>query len=832
MMFRGKMVPGLVAFLSSVGFALAQTMIPQVVTGPEGLQKLRYGRMDLLAAGEGKLTVQRVEMREYRPPTTAPLPKGQKPVRGSDLPRCEADLSGGVYTFDPKTGIAEFRNNWGTVSCTYALIDNRLDMLVKIVNTSTNEIDGVELTLLKLLWPGKTGGTIDNDRVLGYLMASNDQTSVALCNWEASRPVRVSLAAREGQDQGAAISLVVPKEEWPHHPIVDDAYFQIPGRPIAPGASDQYHVSVHMGPADAGVPQLCKAMLDQFRKDRPMMLKWPDRRPIGRIFLANSWTQWKTNPRGYLFGKGQKNDVFTPEGLAEFRLALLASADVYIKNLKDNGAQGAIIWDLEGAEFWHPMTYIGNPHQMSLVSPEMERCADEFMRKFREAGLRVGVTLRPTEISLGGKPWTKFWHRDTKDPVEHLAAKIQYCKSRWGCTIFYLDSNVYGTYNAWDVEVTDKRIPWVMPTRILAEIAKRHPDVLIIPEHENAGYYAFAAPYKTQMIEQYASNPNAQAIWPESFSVVISDERTMEYRWEPYLAACLRGDVLFTEAFYTPLYNVYVRLINEEAGYLKTGWPKALVDRANAKALFPLTQDPDARTRYHAARALGQIKRPDAVVALGAMLGDSNLVVRKAALVALGQGGRLDDPQLIASLAGMLRNPDKTTGFLKVVAAETLGAAGEPAVGPLVDLLNSKEAGPSVPSAIRALGLTRTKNPSAHEAVVVVLKDPKRDYWTRLLACRAAGEAKMETAVEPLLACLPAGNEDLTEAAIIALGQIGDPRAIQPLVSLFDRKFNSWTRMRIPQAMDNALRQLTGKDLNGKDAWRALIQPAGLMPPQ
>jgi hypothetical protein len=72
----------------------------------------------------------------------------------------------------------------------------------------------------------------------------------------------------------------------------------------------------------------------------------------------------------------------------------------------------------------------------------------------------------------------------------------------------------------------------------------------------------------------------------------------------------------------------------------------------------------------------------------------------------------------------------------------------------------------------------------------------------------------------------------LTEAAIIALGQIGDPRAIQPLVSLFDRKFNSWTRMRIPQAMDNALRQLTGKDLNGRDAWRALIQPAGLMPPQ
>lgn len=750
--------------------------------------------------GTPEFVVHRVELREYRvPATNAP------PVRGSDLPRHAAEAGKGV--FDVKTQVATSSNDWGVIACAYKHVENRLDLLVTVTNTSLEEIDGLELTLLKLQWPGKKGGTIDQDRVLAYLMTTGEQ-AVAVGNWEAARPVHVTVT-----DDGT-LKLVVPKEEWPHHPIVDDVYFSIPGRQVPPRGSDRYHVSVHVGPRETTAAELCKPVLEHFRKERPLTLKWPDRRTIGRVFLANSWTQWKTNPRGYLFGKGQNNNVFTPEGLAEFRMALLAAADAQIKIAKENNAQGVIVWDLEGAEFWHPMTYLGNPHQMSLTSPEMEKYADEYLRKFREAGLRIGLTLRPTEISLGTKPWTRFWHRDTQDPVEHISAKIQYCRNRWGCTLFYLDSNVYGTYKAWDIAATDKRIPWVMPTCVLTEIAKRHPDVLIIPEHENAGYYASTGPYKTQIIDQCTANANATTVWPDAFAVLISEERTVENRWETYLADVLRGDILFTEAFYAPLYNVYVRFLYEEAGYLKTGWPKSLVDRANTAALLPLTQDTDARTRYHAARALGPLKDAKAIPALAAMLTDTNLVVRKSALVALGQSGRITDRLVISNLVAVLRNPDKQTGFLKVFAAETIGTAGEAAVPALLEALPN-------PQAIRALGLTRTRDAGAHQAIIAILADPKRDYWTRLQAARAAGNAKITSAVDTLVTFLPAGNEDLAEAAIIALGQIGDERAVPALLATWNRKFDSWTRMRIPGALDTTLRQITGKNLSGKDDWRA-----------
>ena len=71
-------------------------------------------------------------------------------------------------------------------------------------------------------------------------------------------------------------------------------------------------------------------------------------------------------------------------------------ADRSIEVLKDTNAQGMIVWILEGEQY-PAINYVGDRHNFMTLAPEMEyrRAVDAFFRKFRDAGLRVGLTLRP-----------------------------------------------------------------------------------------------------------------------------------------------------------------------------------------------------------------------------------------------------------------------------------------------------------------------------------------------------------------------------------------------------------------------------------------------------
>ena len=73
---------------------------------------------------------------------------------------------------------------------------------------------------------------------------------------------------------------------------------------------------------------------------------WPDRRPIGALFLADHSHRSATNPRGW-FNSPNLN-IKGSAGPAIFREALLAYADRAITILKAVNAQGMIVWDLEG----------------------------------------------------------------------------------------------------------------------------------------------------------------------------------------------------------------------------------------------------------------------------------------------------------------------------------------------------------------------------------------------------------------------------------------------------------------------------------------------------
>ncbi len=70
----------------------------------------------------------------------------------------------------------------------------------------------------------------------------------------------------------------------------------------------------------------------------------------------------------------------------------------------------------------------------------MDTAADEFFKKFLDAGLRTGICIRPSKIISNLKGG--WQHQQTEDHVGDLADKIAYAKKRWGCSIFYMDTNV------------------------------------------------------------------------------------------------------------------------------------------------------------------------------------------------------------------------------------------------------------------------------------------------------------------------------------------------------------------------------------------------------
>ena len=181
--------------------------------------------------------------------------------------------------------------------------------------------------------------------------------------------------------------------------------FIVTCRDIKPGTTKVFNVSLRFGPAGAGVQDLSGDVLERYAKKYPFQVDWKDRRPIGEIFLAGPQINVPTNPRRWIMNFGEI-DITNDKGKAAFRAALLKLADNSIQVLKDIGAQGMITWDPEGEEFGGEV-YYGDPRLVPTLAPEMEfkndgakSAIDEYFEKFRAAGLKVGVCIRPQQIAM------------------------------------------------------------------------------------------------------------------------------------------------------------------------------------------------------------------------------------------------------------------------------------------------------------------------------------------------------------------------------------------------------------------------------------------------
>src|SRR5262249_31043957 len=326
--------------------------------------------------------------------------------------------SAGVATPNKRPDTIDLSYPWGRVSCVYGKQGDRLKMSIEVSNVSAKTIDQLSLRLMELNFPSiPTGGTLEAG-MFGFGFKGPEwplhQGPASIPSVADPRfvvPI-VRIDYRTGALNFCSDDLECSVDvSNSTNPSAKTSYpFVITCRDIKPRASKMFNVSIRFGPAGARVQDLSGDVLERYAGKYPFQVNWKDHRPIGAIFLASSGTNVATNPRRWILNYGEIN-ITNDKGKAAFREALLKHADKCIKALKETNAQGMITWDPEGEEFLGAV-YYGDPRLVPTLAPEMEfknsgakRVIDEYFEKFRAAGLKVGVCIRPQQIAMvDGEP--------------------------------------------------------------------------------------------------------------------------------------------------------------------------------------------------------------------------------------------------------------------------------------------------------------------------------------------------------------------------------------------------------------------------------------------
>ena len=438
---------------------------------------------------------------------------------------------------------------WGRVSCVYAKQDDRLMMRIEVSNTGAQELDEVSLRLMELNFPRIPDGGPLEAGMFGFGFRGPewplDQCPPSIPS--VADPRFVVPIVRVDYGTGALnfcsddVECAVNVPYSTNSPARTGYPLVITCRDIKPGVSKAFNVSLRFGPAGAPVQDLSGDVLERYAKKYPFEVNWKDRRPIGAIFLAGPQINVAGNPRRWTMNFGEI-DITNDKGKAAFRAALLKVADNSVQVLRDTGAQGMITWDPEGEEF-PGACYYGDPRLVPTFAPEMEfknngakSVIDEYFEKFRAAGLKVGVCIRPQQIAMvDGKPVHQA--AEDENAVQILRERIAYAKQRWGCTLFYVDSTatVSGSLNP----------------DVFKAVAEAFPDVLLIPENESMRYFAYSAPLNSYVHHKITSTPvGARLVYPNAFSVLMAPEGDRPEDHSALLNAVRRGDILLFNGWY------------------------------------------------------------------------------------------------------------------------------------------------------------------------------------------------------------------------------------------------------------------------------------------
>jgi hypothetical protein len=498
----------------------------------KGVSVLNYGTTNLLA--DGTFLVERAVFR--RRDGTEVTPPLKPEVR-----------------WDARRRSLAFRFSWGSVTCVYLPEPDKLKFQITVTNESPDALQGLWLRPLIVRFPEVPKGWDPKGHLpqMSFLpgsprvhVADFGVGTLAFANEDLTTPL-ISGFLWTSEPKAHTYPLIIRTSNFGW---MEDTVTPRMVRPVPSGGRDEYTVSLRFGPSGSTGSKLAQDVYRKFVTTFPYRVRWADRRPIGALFLSTSEPKFHsdTNPRGWLLDpKGI--DVTTPAGLAAFKERMLQYADASVALLKKTGAQGSIVWDIEGQQFPHMTSYLGDPRSLPA---EMDAIADEFFTRLKSDGLRTGVTLRP-QMPVRPAYGNNVFQIEVPDPAQNLIDKVAYAKKRWGCSLFYVDSN--GTPSA----PTDDQI--------IDRVAAAHPDVLLVPEHKTVRYYSFAAPYHTLEMGITSTPSWVREVYTEAFSVIYAPKDVAKKRAE-LVDAVRQGDILLFVGWHETPDFAEVRKIYDEAG--------------------------------------------------------------------------------------------------------------------------------------------------------------------------------------------------------------------------------------------------------------------------
>jgi len=477
---------------------------------------------------------------------------------------------GNSVNWNPSSQTLTWSWNWGRVSCQFAtpFASNNLNVTLTVTNSSGQTLNGIDIYPFGLQFPNLPPqfGNANYPQFHNNL----DGPSLIPADFGAGMLTLVDNDAKPlflGFSPSGAANHYALVAGTMNDSIEGFLATAIPvNRPIASGQTDVFSFSLRFSPSGTDYHAVAADVLATYGQTWPETLNWTDRRPIGELFLTNpssaALSNSSPNPRNYTVA--QNINIQNPQGLAAFQAAVLAYADNSVKILKSMNAQGAIVWDLEGQQYPQPDTsYVGDPTQLPVMAPEMNGIADAFFAKFTNAGLKCGMTLRPQQLDFSVSP-----PNQNSVPVGNeagvLIQKIQYAYNRWGCTIFYVDS---------DGGPSDATAP-----ATFGQVLQALPQVLVIPENiwtKDSAYTAplasFWAPYKP-----LHTTADEKTIWPNSFTVTyigdapnhdLSNNPNNPNQWNEMVSAVAGGDILSFRAWFDdqPLNNQVLEIYQAAA---------------------------------------------------------------------------------------------------------------------------------------------------------------------------------------------------------------------------------------------------------------------------
>jgi len=229
-------------------------------------------------------------------------------------------------------------------------------------------------------------------------------------------------------------------------------------------------------------------------------------------------------------------------------------------------------------------------------------------------------------------------------------------------------------------------------------------------------------------------------------------------------------------------------------------------------------RDPDFSARWHAAEVLGDIGDTRAVEPLIGLLADEEDTVRRTAIDSLG---KLKDVRALLPIARMFGPLDETLSSftLRATIIKSLGNFGPAAIDELIRMLKSGD----LTIWVFASNSLKQIGKRASPALIELLRH--RATWPRQTAVELLGEFREVEAIEPLIRLLddrsllirdeamnsltligkPAveplhnalrtAKREIRNRSAIVLAQIGDKRALEPLITIVkDRAESRWRR--------------------------------------